>query len=118
MTCHPDIACLCSSVPEHVRPLVTELAENVSFMAGKLRETRVGLAHQQVVIPYDNGGGQKGIRRNPAFEGYNQLLGCYRKSLDQLMAILRDNGADDASDGDNPLAQILAEAEAVLAGEG
>lgn len=109
---------LCSRIPDDMRPHAIELAENLFFMEGKLRETRRGLANQQVVIAYDNGGGQKGIRKNPIFEGYNHLMANYRKTLGQLAEMLREYGAahDDAQD--NPLAQILAEAESVLSDAG
>lgn len=105
---------LCAGVPDSVRPYALELAENVIFMGAKLEDTRSGLANQQVVIAYDNGGGQKGIRKNPIFEGYNQLMANFRKTADQLCALLKESGAVD-DDGGNPLASILAEAEAVLA---
>lgn len=105
---------LCKGVPEKARPFVAELAENVIFMHGKLIEMRKGIANQQVVIPYDNGGGQTGIRENPAFKGYHQLLAGYRKTLEELVAVLEKHGGLDAKQEDNPLAQILAEAEKVL----
>ena len=109
---------LCAGMPEDLKPHAIELAENVFFMESKLMETRKGLANQQVVIAYDNGGGQRGIRKNPVFEGYNHLMANYRKTLDQLVRLIRDyNGAYD-DDADNPLAKILAEAEAVLENAG
>lgn len=104
---------LCSSISENMRPYALELAENVIFMGQKLEDTRRGLANQQVVIAYDNGGGQKGIRKNPIFEGYNQLMANFRKTAEQLCALMKESGAAD-DDGGNPLASILAEAEAVL----
>lgn len=105
---------LCAGVPDSVRPYALELAENIIFMGVKLEDTRRGLANQQVVIAYDNGGGQKGIRKNPIFEGYNQLMANFRKTAEQLCSILKESGATDEDVG-NPLADILAEAEAVLA---
>lgn len=105
---------LCAGLPDDIKPHAIELAENVLFMEGKLIETRKGLANQQVVIAYDNGGGQRGIRKNPIFEGYNQLMANYRKTLDQLIVLLRDYGGVRTEDKESPLAQILAEAEAVL----
>ncbi len=107
---------LCANVPEQVRRLVEELAENVIFMHGKLVETRKGMDRQQVVIPYDNGGGQTGIRENPAFKGYHALLASYRKSLADLVALLREYGGFAQRDGDSPLARILAEAEEIING--
>lgn len=105
---------LCTGVAENLRPYALELAKNVIFMGQKLEDTRRGLANQQVVIAYDNGGGQKGIRKNPIFEGYNQLMANFRKTAEQLCDLLKESGAAD-EDGSNPLADILAEAEAVLA---
>ena len=107
---------LCAGMPDDIRPHAVELAENIFFMEGKLVETRKGLANQQVVIAYDNGGGQKGIRKNPIFEGYNQLMANYRKTLEQLVFLLREYGNIGIDANDNPLARILAEAQAVLDG--
>lgn len=105
---------LCANMPKEIRPYATELAENVFFQCAKLVETRKGLTKQAVVIAYDNGGGQKGIRKNPAFEAYNQLMANYRKSLQQLTELLKEYGAVDMSDEDNPLRRILAEAQRAL----
>lgn len=105
---------LCANVPEQVRPFICELAENVFFMHDKLIETRKGLKSQQLVIPYDNGGGQTGIRENPAFKAYQTMLASYRKALDELMSTLRKHGGFEGKDEENPLSRILAEAEKVL----
>lgn len=69
-----------------------ELAESVLFMRQKLEETRELLEDQSIVIPYDNGGGQCGIRENPHFLAYERLLAAYNKALKQLGEIL-DKGA-------------------------
>lgn len=105
---------LCADMPSATRPMVRELAENVEFMGSKLVETRKALEHEQVVIPYDNGGGQTGIRKNPAFEMYNTLLASYRKSIEQLISV---TGASVrvAGSSSNVYASIIAEAEQVLA---
>jgi hypothetical protein len=72
--------------------------------------------NSQLIVGYDNGGGQRGIRKNPIYEAYNQLMANYRKSLQQLTELLQHYGMTDARDEDSPLARILAQAEA--AGEG
>ncbi len=111
----PTAQDLCASVPEQVRPFVAELAENVIFMHDKLIETRKGLVKQTLVIPYDNGGGQTGIRENPAFKAYQTMLASYRKALEELSSTLRRyGGLEKKNDEENPLAKILAEAEKVL----
>ncbi len=115
----PTAKQLCENVPEQVRPFVAELAENVIFMHDKLIETRKGLKTQALVIPYDNGGGQCGIRENPAFKAYQTMLASYRKALEELSATLRRyGGLEKKRDEESPLAKILAEAEKVLVDAG
>ena len=111
----PSIDELCSGVPENVRALVAELAENAYFMRGKLMETRREMEDADVTVEYDNGGGQRGTRENPIFKGYHALLTSYRKTVEQLVDILGRYGAGAEADGGSPLDKILAEAEAVLA---
>lgn len=65
-----------------------ELAESVVFMAAKLEESRKVMESEPIVIPYDNGGGQAGIRENPHFTAYEKLVTTYTKSLRQLSEIV------------------------------
>lgn len=65
-----------------------ELAESVVFMAEKLKEARRTLESELLVIEYDNGGGQCGIRENPHFTAYEHLLTSYNKALRQLTEIV------------------------------
>lgn len=103
---------VCANVPDALRPYAVELAENVIFQCGKLAETRRAMQknNSQLVVPYNNGGGQSGIRKSPIYEAYNQLMANYRKSLQQLDDMLRTYGIQDAAEEDSPLARILARA--------
>lgn len=103
---------ICANVPESLRPYATELAENVIFQCEKLAETRRAMQknNSQLVVAYNNGGGQSGIRKSPIYEAYNQLMANYRKSLQQLNDLLQTYGIQDASEEDSPLARILAKA--------
>lgn len=65
-----------------------ELAESVLFMAGKLKEAREAMKDEELIIPYDNGGGQSGIRENPHFTAFEKLMATYTKSLRQLTEII------------------------------
>lgn len=65
-----------------------ELAESVVFMSDKLKKARKEMAKEPLVIPYDNGGGQSGIRENPHFVAYEKLAVTYSKSLRQLTEIV------------------------------
>lgn len=64
------------------------LAESVVFMAEKLEVSRELLKEEPLVIEYDNGGGQKGIRENPHFTAYEHLLAAYNKAFRQLTEIV------------------------------
>ena len=68
-----------------------ELAESVLFMADKLKESRAAMKYEPLVVDYDNGGGQTGIRENPHFTAFEKLMATYSKSLDQLTKII-ENG--------------------------
>ncbi|MBR2839695.1 MAG: hypothetical protein IKE55_12990 [Kiritimatiellae bacterium] len=81
---------LAAGLPSHERADVRELAGNVLFMRRKLRETRILLKEQPLVIPYDNGGGQEGVRANPAYKEYENLLKSYTAALAELRSILAD----------------------------
>jgi hypothetical protein len=104
---------ICAVIPEKLRPYATELAENVVFQCRKLAETRKAMQknNSQLVVAYNNGGGQSGIRKNPIYEAYNQLMANYRKSLAQLTELLQEYGMEDVQADDSPLAKILAKAE-------
>lgn len=65
-----------------------ELAESVLFMAAKLEESREAMKNEPLVIPYDNGGGQAGIRENPHYTAFEKLMATYTRSLDQLAKII------------------------------
>lgn len=63
---------------------IKTLEEQAAFMAEKLAEEKAILERQHVVVTYNNGGGQKGVRRNPMFDGYNALMATYIKATAQL----------------------------------
>lgn len=102
----PSVEELAGRVPEHEREHVRELLENALFMRDKLEETRIGLANSQVVIAYNNGGGQSGIRENPAFAAYQKLLREYRATLETLGNIEELRVDDDDSDA---ISQIISQ---------
>lgn len=76
-----------------------ELAESVVFMASKLEETRKGLVNEPLAIPYDNGGGQTGIRENPKYTAYEKLMSTYLRSLEQLSKIIEKGTVEKKTSG-------------------
>lgn len=79
---------MAEGAPAKTRDRVRELAENVLWMEEKLEDARRIIGKSSVAIPYDNGGGQRGVRKNPAFDGYVQLMGQYSRAMRQLCEML------------------------------
>ena len=61
-------------------------------------------------MPYDNGGGQRGIRENPAFKGYESLWKAYMQGMNRILDTLPpeqiQNAADDGIKPQTVLDQI------------
>lgn len=64
------------------------LAEAVVTMSEKIKESIEVIKDEPLVIPYDNGGGQSGIRENPQYTAFEKLMASYTKALRQLIEIV------------------------------
>lgn len=69
---------------EMLKPII----ENTAYMKVKLDEAREVISESSVVISYDNGGGQKGIRENPIFKGYEALWKSYMSGMNIILTAL------------------------------
>lgn len=54
-------------------------------MKAKLEEAREEICDEGIAVPYDNGGGQKGMRENPLFKGYENLWRCYIAGMGKIL---------------------------------
>ena len=61
---------------------------NTAWMKAKLDDAREAIKNSNIVISYDNGGGQKGIRENPLFKGYESLWKAYMNGMDRILTNL------------------------------
>ena len=86
-------AALVADLPEPTRSMAADLAAEVLWQADKLKAARRQIGSKGVAVKYDNGGGQKGERRNPAFDGYNALFKSYVLGLNKLEAMIAESGA-------------------------
>ena len=78
--------------------LLEHVIENVAWMKAKLDDTREQIRDTSVAIPYDNGGGQKGIRENPLFKGYSALWKSYMSGMNTIMATLPKEAVESEAD--------------------
>lgn len=55
----------------------TKLAEELIYMEDKLDNAKQLIGSTGVAITYNNGGGQSGVRENPALTAYQKLMKTY-----------------------------------------
>ena len=67
---------------------LSTIIENTAWMKVKLDDAREAVKTSNVVIPYDNGGGQKGLRENPLFKGYESLWKSYMSGICKILECL------------------------------
>ena len=65
--------------------------EQLSHMADRLMEEGKRIGEEPLIVEYDNGGGQSGVRENPFYPAYEKLLASYLKAL----AVAKDCCEDD-----------------------
>lgn len=68
--------------------LLEPIVLNAAWMKVKLDDAREAIKNSNIVISYDNGGGQKGIRENPLFKGYESLWRSYMAGMAKLLESL------------------------------
>ncbi len=66
------------------------LIEQLNMIARRLTEEGKKIDSEPLIIEYDNGGGQSGVRENPFYPAYEKLLASYTKTL----ASLKDMGGE------------------------
>ena len=67
------------------------LIEQIKVMEDKLKEAAEQLPSEDLIVEYNNGGGQSGIRENPFYSAYEKLMACYLKSVNTLNGISGDD---------------------------
>lgn len=77
---------------------LAELEAQAEFQRGQLEASRKRLANEPLVIEYDNGGGQSGIRENPEWTAYEKLLKSYHATL-RAIALQTDGKAREKQTG-------------------
>lgn len=87
---------LIRDIPKNDRDQALEIAQNIMAMEEKLRESREKIWGMDIVITYNNGGGQTGLRENPAYKAYAGLLSAYQKALKQLDEMRKEAESSDS----------------------
>ena len=74
-----------AGVSENRMKMLAPVIENTAWMKAKLDDAREQIRGSSIAIPYNNGGGQKGLRENPLFKGYENLWRCYIAGMGKIM---------------------------------
>lgn len=89
-------------VSSDVVGLYSTIIENVAWMKIKLDDTREAIKNSSVAIPYDNGGGQVGIKENPLFKGYSALWKSYIAGMNQIISLIPEQKEEIIKEVENP----------------
>ena len=73
------------NVKENRIALLEPVIENTAWMKAQLDKARTLVRGSSIVISYDNGGGQSGLRENPAFKGYEALWKSYMAGMCKIL---------------------------------
>ena len=71
------------------------LVEQLKLMADRIMIEGDRIPDEDLIVAYDNGGGQTGTRENPFYPAYEKLLASYTKALDALKNM---GGEDEEAD--------------------
>lgn len=82
-----------SGVPESKIRCLEPTVQNLAWMKVKLDDARELIGEESITVGYDNGGGQSGIRENPAYKAYEALWKNYSAGLNALLGQLPDKAA-------------------------
>ena len=76
------------AIPQALRDVAMPLLHNLAWQKVQLDEARHDLMYESLFVPYDNGGGQSGIREHPGFVAYNKLFTTFSRGIKQLTDLM------------------------------
>lgn len=59
--------------------------DQLLWLEQKMDQARELIASEAIVVEYDNGGGQRGTRKNPAFEAMHRMTSSYNGCLKAII---------------------------------
>ena len=86
--------------------LLEPIILNTAWMKAKLDDAREAIKNSNIVISYDNGGGQKGIRENPLFKGYESLFRSYMAGMAKILDSLPQDQIEQVADVERPATML------------
>jgi len=95
-----------AGISERRIKLLNPVIVNTAWMKAKLDDAREAVKNSQIVIAYDNGGNQKGIRINPLFTGYEALWKSYMSGMTKILESLPQEQIEQAAEIEKPVTML------------
>lgn len=70
------------------------LIKQLQLISERLRIEGAKIPTETLIVEYDNGGGQSGVRENPFYPAYEKLLSSFVKTLEAVEKIDDGNTAE------------------------
>lgn len=100
-----------TNISDKRREALEAVIDNLAFMRIKLECTVSEISEEGLSVPYDNGGGQAGIRENPAYRAYINMWKSYLSGIEKVIAALPAESKaiveDDVQSEDNVLQIVM-----------
>lgn len=99
-------------IPDEQVKLLGPTIDHIVWLEEKMDQGRNLIAASAIVVPYDNGGGQSGIRKNPAYEAIHRMTSSYNATMKTLEDVIRMY-AEQSTDAGTPSAAAQSAAAAI-----
>ena len=74
-----------AKIPDYNLKILEPVILNSAWMRVRLDAARTQMENCQIVVEYDNGGGQKGVRENPIFKAYEALWKSFMLGMNRIL---------------------------------
>lgn len=95
-----------AGISENRKKMLEPIILNTAWMKAKLDDAREAIKNSNIVISYDNGGGQKGLRENPLFKGYESLWRSYMAGMGKILDSLPAEEVEQVADVEKPATML------------
>lgn len=95
-----------AGISENRKKMLEPIILNTAWMKAKLDDAREAIKNSNIVISYDNGGGQKGLRENPLFKGYESLWRSYMAGMGKILDSLPAEEVEQVAEAEKPATML------------
>lgn len=74
-----------SKIPDTQLKILEPVIMNTAWMRIRLDAARREMEDAKIVVEYDNGGGQRGLRENPIFKAYEALWKSFMLGMGRIL---------------------------------